>query len=344
MMDWLKRERVRQLILLLVIVISLSFSIVYTDVRTFDTQLIVTNGYSDTASYLDMYFGKRGNLIGTHRPLVPFLARLIPDLPFYLFPSSSPVDPLMMAAIKFGLVNLFFLIATCLALYALERRLQLSFFEAFLGVILFLSSTTVVRSAGLALTDTAFFFFFTLGIIAIQQNNLLLLMLVQAVGVLAKELVIILIGALILLSSFSWRRKGLMLLTVLPAIVLYKVVAYPIGSPLSIAGWIISKAPLSLQEQLLAIVTPRGLVKLFFSFGLAWIPAIYALVVCKVPLLLRRWSWLILIVFLGDLFFLGNFDRTTFNAFPVVIPLAALGLSKWLFSIPARTEQASPPQ
>lgn len=343
MMDWLKVERVRQLILLLVIVISLSFSIVYTDVRTFDTQLIGTSGYSDTGGYLDMYFGKRGSFIGTHRPLVPFLARLIPDLPSCLFPSSRSVDASMMAAIKFGLVNLFFLIATCLALYVLERKLQFSFFEAFLGVILFLSSTTVVRSAGLALPDTAFFFFFTLGIIAIQQNSLLLLILVQAVGVLAKELVIILIGVLILLSSFSWRRKGLMLLTILPAIVLYKVVAYPTDSPLFLARVLISKAPLSLQEQLSAIVTPRGLVKLFFSFGLTWIPAIYALVACKVPVLLRRWSWLILIVFLGDLFLFGNFDRTTFSAFPVVIPLAALGLSKWLFSISDRTGQVNPP-
>jgi len=36
------------------------------------------------------------------------------------------------------------------------------------------------------------------------------------------------------------------------------------------------------------------------------------------------------IVIIGVLLGAGNFGRTTFTAFPVVMPLASLGLSSWL--------------
>jgi hypothetical protein len=228
-------------------------------------------------------------------------------------------------------VNFFFLVATCLALYFLQRGFGTDYFTAFIGAILFLGSSTVVRSAGLPLTDAVFFFFLVISMIAIQQNNLLLLFFAQSVGVLAKELVVLISLPLILLSLLPWQRKIWMLLATLPAVLIYVIVrshmpAFPARRhDFGLLMEVVS-------GQLSVLATPRGLIKLFFSFSLAWIPAIYALAKCRVPLLLRRWSWAIPIVFLGVLILKGNFDRTMFSIFPVVIPLAALGLSSWLGS------------
>lgn len=338
---WLRRQETRRLVVFLVVVITLSFSIVYANVQTYDPELTPATGYPDSADYIKMYFREAGTGVRAYRPLVPYLARLVPDLPPWLFTPGRSWDRWTEAAMKFGVVNFLFLVGACIVLYLLQRGFGLSYLEALLGVFLFLGSRTVVRSAGLPMTDTAFFFFFSLSLVAIQRNNLGLLLFANTVGVLAKELVMLAIP-LILLSLLAWRRKAWMLLAAVPGVVLYVVVRLSLApSPLDsyATGQILSYV----DDQLRALATPNGLINLFLSFGLAWIPAIYALTVSKSPALLKRWSWLIVIVLVGVVLGSGNLDRSLFSAFPVVIPLAALGLCDWLArasnGIAARTNQ-----
>jgi hypothetical protein len=231
MLNWFKDREIRELVVLLILIIGLSFSIVYTDVRTYNVGSAVESGYNDSLSYLDMYFGKLGKDVGAYRPLMPWLARLIPDPPKWFFSPDQPVDRFSVAAMKFGMLNFFFLIGACIALYFLQRGFKMNYFAALLGVLLFLSSSTVVRSAGLPLTDTAFFFFFTLCAIAIQNENFWLLFFAATAGALAKELVVILAIVLILLSLSSWKYKVRMLLAVLPGIALYLLVRFMVVSP-----------------------------------------------------------------------------------------------------------------
>jgi len=155
---WLGHQEARRLMVVLVVAVSFSFSIVYANVQTYDPKLTPATGYVDSVDYLNMYFGEPGTGIRAYRPLVPVLARLVPDLPSSLFTAGRSFDRFAVAAMKFGVVNLFFLIGACIALYVLQRGFGLSYFEAFLGILLFLSSQTVVRSAGLPMTDAAFFF------------------------------------------------------------------------------------------------------------------------------------------------------------------------------------------
>jgi hypothetical protein len=328
LVTWLGRQQVRQVIVLLVVVAGFAFSIVYTDVWTYDPVLTPASGYSDSVDYLNMYFGEPGTGLRAYRPLVPFLARLLPDLPYSLFNSGRSFDRFAVAALKFGVVNLFFLIGACVALYALQRGFGLSYLQAFLGVLLFLAAQTIVRSAGLPMTDAAFFFFFALCLIAIQWDNVWLLLFAHTVGILAKELVVLCIP-LILLSLLPRRRKAWMLLATVPGIALYVLVRFKYA-PSPLDGYVTGQVLSYFDDQLLALTRPNGLVNLFLAFGLAWIPAVYALAACRVPRLLRRWSWLVAIVFVGVLLGAGNLGRTTFTAFPVVMPLAALGLSSWL--------------
>jgi hypothetical protein len=325
------RKKSKQFILFLVVIVSLSLSIVFTDVRTFDTKDISATGYMDSIVYLEMYFGRSVVDICSYRILVPYLARLVPEIPHQLLSLDRSFDDIGMAVIKFGIVNFFFLVGTCIALYFLQLGFGMNYFEAFLGGMLFLGSSTVVRSAGLPIADTAFFFFFTLCVIAIQRNNLLLLLFASIIGVLAKELVVFLSVPLILLSLLSGRRKLEMLLISLISIALYIFVCFTV-EVLPLERVVLGHTLKAFKDQLLILISPRGLLRLFFSFGLLWIPAIYALVKCKVPVLLKRWVWLIPIVLLGILLLNGNFDRILFSAFPIAIPLAALGLSRWLDS------------
>lgn len=325
---WFTSKDSKQLIVFVLVVVSFSLSIVYTNVKTYNPQFATYIGHDDSIDYVKMYFGEPVWGIRAYRPLVPLLARLVPDLPDWLFTGHRSFDLFARVAMKFGIVNFFFLLGACVALYFLQRGFGMSYFESFLGAMLFLSSQTVVRSAGLPLADTAFFFFFLLCMISIQRNNLWLLFFAHTIGVLAKELVILSIP-LILLSLFPWRRKAGMLFVVVPGILLYGVVRVTFAlSPLD--DYITGGTLRYCTTQLLYLTTPNGLINVFLSFGFAWIPALYALTRCKIPLLLKRWSWLILIIFIGVLLGRGDLGRSTFNAFPVVIPLASLGLSRWL--------------
>lgn len=327
-MAWFSSKDFKQLMVFVLVVVSFSLSIVYTNVKTYNPQLAAYIGHNDSIDYVKMYFGEPVWGIRAYRPLVPLLARLVPDLPDWLFTGQRSFDLFTRVAMKFGIVNFFFLLGACVALYFLQRGFGMSYFESFLGGMLFLSSQTVIRSAGLPLADTAFFFFFLLCMISIQRNNLWWLLFAHTIGVLAKELVILSIP-LILLSLFPWRRKAGMLFVLVPGLLLYGVVRVKFAlSPLDdyITGGTLRYCP----TQLLRLITPNGLINVFLSFGFAWIPALYALARCKIPLLLKRWSWLILIIFMGVLLGRGDLGRSTFNAFPVVIPLASLGLSCWL--------------
>ena len=120
-----------------------------------------------------------------------------------------------------------------------------------------------------------------------------------------------------------------MLLATVPGMALCVVVRMTYA-PSPLDGYATGQVLSYLDDRLLALATPNGLISLFLAFGLAWIPAAYALAACRVPLLLKRWSWLIVIVIIGALLGAGNFGWTTFNAFPVAMPLTSLGLSGWL--------------
>lgn len=327
MARWAARKEVREMIVLLFVVVSLCFSIVYIDVQTYDPILTPASGYTDTIDYIKMY--KRDPEVRTMQSLrivVPLLARAVPDLPQSLFASKNRLlhSEDLKIAIKFAVVNLFLLIGACIALYVLQRGFDLNFFQALLGVVLFLSSTTVVRAAGLPMTDAGFYFFFLLCLIAIQRNNWWFLLWAYTIGIITKELVLLSVP-LIFLSLLPLRRKLILLSALIPAIIICFIVlsgrgASSVNTPLFQIHVINAQYPFSIN----------CLVKMFLSFGLLWIPALYALKYGKGALLLRRWSWFIVIVIVGSIVFAGNLDRNIFVAFPVVIPLAVCGLSQWV--------------
>lgn len=323
---WVLNRRIRRWIVFLVVTVGFATSIVYTNVQTYNRELTPTTGYPDTLDYLRMYEGEPGSGIRAYRLFVPTLARLVPELPRSLFNPGHRFDPATIAATKFGVLNLFFLVGACAALLVLGMGFGLTYLQAFLAVLLFLGSQTIVRSAGLPMVDAAFFLFFLLCLVAIQRNNVWLFFVSHTLGMITKELVALSVP-LILLSLHPPRRKRLLVLAALPGVAAYVVVR--LASPAPLDAYVSGEILQYVESQLRFVGTPNGLINLFTAFGLAWFPAIYVLATGRAPRLLKRWSWLLPLVTVGVLVGAGNLGRSMFTAFPVVMPLAALGLTQW---------------
>lgn len=325
--DRIGDEMFRWWLITVVVTSIFSFSIVYANVMTYDPVLTPATGYSDTAGYLDIYAGGTGEgmgPIGSYRPLVPELAALLPDPPRAIFSDEHPFTWEAMAAAKFGLLNLFFLIGACLAMFAFQLALGFVGPEAFLGVVLFLSTKEVIRSAGLPIIDTAFYFFFLLCLVAVVKDRPWFLMAAAAVGVSSKELILLVIP-LILLTLLPWRRRIILLAAMVPAVLVYAGIRF-FYAPTAVDPYVTGGSLGFFDDQIRVLFTPNGIVNVVLAFGVCWLFAAYALLKADVPPVLRRWAWFVPIVFLGVLLGAGNLGRSTFTAFPVVVPLAAAGL------------------
>ena len=322
-------QGLRELVVLLVVVGTLSFSIVYANFQTYDPVLTAATGYSDTVNFIGLYSGEpisSGHQV--YRVLVPYLARLIPDIPTALFTPGRSLDRMSVAALKFAIVNLFFLVATSVALYYLIRGFGLSYAQGIVGSLLFLSLTGVVRAGGLPLADTAYFFFLLLAIVAVQRQNLWLLVAATAIGVFAKDLVLLAIP-FVLLAPFGVSRRLRLFSGVVPALVIHLALRlwlarsendiYSSGEFLRLTGAAVRY-----------LFTLNAMARLFMAFGLLWIPCAYAILRRQLPSVLARWSWFIPILFVS-MVVLGatNISRHMIAAFPVVIPLALVGLAEW---------------
>ncbi len=320
-----------QAVIALVLASAIGMAIVYVNVMTYDPVLTPETGYSDTQDYISLYRGETASGIRAFRPLVPWLARLVPDFPASIFDTGRDVSRELQIVLKFGAVNYLFLVAASLTLFELQRSLGLDGWASLLGMALFLSLPTVVRSAGLPMTDTAFYFFFCLALWAVLKRNWAVLLAASTLGVMAKELAL-LVMPLILLTKCSWKTRLRLLLAVLPALFVVILLRFWMPAINLASGWddgYLSGSILGLTGyQLRWLFSASGLVDMFMAFTLAWPLAIYALVVGDVPDTLRSWIYLLPIVILGVLLGAGNLSRSTVAAFPVIIPLAAIGLQR----------------
>ena len=324
-----RSERSRWWMVTIVVSGSLCVSIVYANVQSFDLEVAEVTGLTDTLDYLAMAEGGEGTGIRAYRPLVPELVALLPDVPASFFNAEHRSDPRVAEAYKFSVVNLAFLFAACLAMFAFLLGFGLEEKYAFIGVMMFLGMREVVRTGGLPLSDTAFYFFFLLCLIAIQRDNLWLLLVAATVGAAAKELVLLCIP-LALLATLPWRRRLMLVAATLPGVMMYVVIRLYYG-PGPVDGYLRGESLAHVGDELRALVTPNGFLNTFLAFGILWMLAIYAFAKCDIPSLLRRWTWLVPLVWLGVILGQGNLGRSHFTAFPVVIALAVFGLKGWLW-------------
>jgi hypothetical protein len=83
-------------------------------------------------------------------------------------------------------------------------------------------------------------------------------------------------------------------------------------------------------QQLHDMLTPNGIIYIVSSFNLLWIPAAVAAFQLPYPSILRRWLWLVSLIIAMIIFLNGSYGRSLFLTFPVIIPLALIGIRHWV--------------
>ncbi len=135
---------------------------------------------------------------------------------------------------------------------------------------------------------------------------------------------------LLWLAAISWKQKALYSLVLLPGTIGYMLFRFWLFPDPSGGSFFSVELAGRAFDQLKTFVDPNGLVDWISSFNLFWIPALYAIVRRLTPSVLRGWLWFIPIVAVMILFLGGNLGRILFLTFPVVIPLALIGMREWL--------------
>ncbi|MCX5704021.1 MAG: hypothetical protein NT066_06000, partial [Candidatus Omnitrophica bacterium] len=197
-----------------------------------------------------------------------------------------------------------------------------------IGVLFFYTARPVIQFTGIPLADASAYFFMLLCLFALLRENFLLLFLGFSVGVFAKETLLFIIPV-ILLSAFDYKTKTKEVFWLAPITIAYFIFRFYIAPDPEEAQFILPLA-LVIKNQLFYLShlnSVNHMLDLFSAFGLLWIPAFYTLFFLKPYFLLRRWSWLILIILIvGG----GYSGRLVFLSFPIVIPLAIYWISRVL--------------
>ncbi len=311
-----------------------SYAIALSHAQLFEPETVQqrTSAYRDPQRYVGMVQGASPGGHWHYRVLVPAMARLIPDAPLRAISSRPAPTDAWIASVKLRFVNVLFLTLTAGVLYLLLATLAFTPVESLLGTLLFFTSMPVLQAGGVPSVDPASWFFFVLAVLALRVANVWLFGVAVAVGMLAKES-IVLVLPLALLAVESWRTRAIFLLAAAPGILLYlgaRFVWFPApGDYLPAAASGAHGLERALRFVASVFTRPNRLIDLFSSFGLLWVPAVHAYARGDGTPALRRWALFVPMLALTILYFGLNLGRILFLAFPIVLPFAMLGLRRW---------------
>jgi len=307
----------------LIISLSASYSVVYNAIQSFSN--LEPGGNSDSLLYLSMYNSKTVQGHWRYRVVTPFLAKALPDMPSSLFNQKRIITDFWIAKVKFGIVNFFFLSLTGILFFYFLLSFGFSLTESLLGILLFYTARPVIQNSGAPMVEASAYFFLILCLYATRLGNLPLLAIGFSIGVFAKETIFLIFPA-ILLSQLKNKTKAIIYL--LPATAAYLLSRFHIYPGAQETHLNLKYLLFPAGYQLNSLFRFNKLADLISSFGLLWLPALYALGERKIDLQIRKWSYLIIFVLVIILLLNvdGNFGRLLFMSFPIVIPLALYGI------------------
>ena len=331
---FIDRLHLRQWAVLLVVTATATYSIMYTSLQHFTLENV--GGSSDAIIYMKMAKGEsfESRRSKMFRVLTPTLVKALPDPPRWAFSTGRTITEDWLIQVKFALVNGVFVIATGLILAYYLSRLGFSFVEIMIGVLLFLTSLTVVHMSTIPLVEASLLFFVALGAVAIVSGSAILLGIALIAGLFAKETAILLVPLALLARPSLWRWWILAALPGVGLYLLWRVVNTTSGNP--DLGHLDPDHLLGALKSIPSFLRFNYMMDLFFAFGLLWVPALYALFTRRLPTLLSRSYWWVLLLLVIALLLGVGFGRTLFLAFPIVIPSALIGLRRlWQSAMPA---------
>ena len=140
----LQREQLRQWAVVLVIALTVTYSVMYTSLQYYNSENFAGN--TDSIVYMAL---ARGEDIETRRSkgarvLTILLVKMLPDPPSAIFHVRRNVTSEWILKFKFALVNSAFLVGTAWLIWFYLKKLGFSEAAALLGMLLFLTSLSVV--------------------------------------------------------------------------------------------------------------------------------------------------------------------------------------------------------
>jgi hypothetical protein len=265
-----------------------------------------------------------------YRVLTPWMARAVPPLPHVLgryFDLSA--DKLV--KFRFGMVNMLGLALAGVLLVAWGERIGLASYEALLAAFVFFTSFPVVNFGGTPMVDAWAYAFLLLGLLMALRGSVMGVALATLAGLFAKETMVLLAPAILLLPM-PGRRRVRLLLAMLPGLAAYGVFRWGFfaggyGQPDDPVSTFRMLATRFREGPYWAWITWDG----GSAFGPAWLLAFAGLAEARrtpgAPL--ARLAWLVPVVLVVPFLIGSNIGRIWFYAFPAVIPLALVGLRRF---------------
>ncbi len=284
---------------------------------------------SDAVHYLAMLQGASGDEVAApyrYRVLTPLLARAIPGSVLGAIPIQRAMDAESDARLRFAIVNMLGLASAAFFMFLLLRRLQYTDTESILGGMLLLALLPVAAWSTLPMTDALGYAFLTMCLWALAADRPGWLVVAFALGLLQKETILIVPLAALLMPS----NKGKWMAVVAVPLVLYlgyrmyDATTSP-QTPVPAWGWgdYVSRLFLGPERASFAFHS-------LMTFGVIWLLAALGWRAAATRPPLAQWRFLLIPILLAPFLLVRNVPRVWSYAFPLMIPLALLGLRRVL--------------
>ncbi|MFX0087342.1 MAG: hypothetical protein ACFFAU_16960 [Candidatus Hodarchaeota archaeon] len=255
---------------------------------------------------------------GNFDVIEPYRFRILVPLLTYFFHTLFNIEVVPL----FIFINSLFLASTSILLYFYLDSFDFSLNERFLGSILFLLSSSVIRTSSFAVLEPATYFFAILIISSLKIKNYYLFLGSLILGILVKELLIIFI--FVFLITYEWKKDFKTIL--IPVSITIFIVIFFSFERLLLGG---DFGELSYGYNILAGQFPAYYQKLFnigrlinwiflvfITFNFMW----YGLFTVWKDKFLFKSAIVIPIAIIAQLFLASRVERNIFVVFPIIIP------------------------
>jgi len=328
------------------LLLSVSFSVSYWAMAKYDVYSDMSA--SDYQQYIKMskLDFKDVHRRFQYRVLMPFLVYVVSQagkrlgVVEYLSRYYEDVEQ-KSVQLYFGVINVISLALTGYLLFHFCGRMMFSEWESLVAALLFLCSFYVVTYYTTPLIDSLSSFFMMAGFYAVLQKSRWGIVLSLFFGCLTKETIFLIPILIVLVEHRIWSKQ---LFVCVPVILFYAVYVrmfptQPIHDDVYIFGVLSDLG--NVKRSVLGSIRSVNMyvvIEHMQTFLFVWVLFFYAIFRCAIPRFLKRSLWLVALPFIIPLVQnVGANARVSFYLFPIVLPVAVLGLKKILMVPGART-------
>lgn len=288
----------------------------------------------DVGEYIKMVEGEPAISPFRFRILTPFLVSLLVEVS-HVAPSLTirSVELLPFSTIEgFILVNFLFILLTSIIFYYFLQEFDFDKKTSLIGVLLFLSSLSVLMAGGIPLVDAGTYFFMLCGFYSIKRKNIPLFLIFTCLGILNKE-IILLLAPVFLFVNLNYKnldkvsqKLGVTIENILISIPLplmtFMLLRKFIGGGLFEVSYGYQLFKLGWLNEVITRYSNFGrvcfeFIGIFLTFLFAWLGIIY---LKRNEFLMKSAIVAIPLTVISQILLAGSVMRLLFVCFPIIIP------------------------